>query len=585
MKKILLLSILTLLCGTFSAHAALPEAGHVTYVRGDTWVVKEGQRLKLDYGSKVYTGDLVVTDEKARLKLIMADDSTVYIGRNSRIRIKDYSMKDDSLSNGVFNLLWGKVRFIVNKLNANNDFKIRTSTAVLGVRGTDFAVSKKPPTNAADINNRAGKVMFTRGAAWIIRDRERFIVSRGMIILPGDVVVTRESGRVKLAMVDQSTLYVGRQSRLNIEDYSLRNKGIRASLNMLWGKVKFVVAKLKTNDSSYNIRIKTAVIGVRGTTPVVDDKNIPDNLPSEPDIDAPEHNNIDKEITLGLLEGTVKISSTDGTQQRMQGGHIATFPPSGGFHIGKMNKQTVGDVDFAPDAFSGADHESSTDDFEPSEGDDSTTNLHTLEGSVEGTNLSSGETVMVNANQGANFKADGTTQHFSGAEIRDIDPSIRNISDNTQQAAEPEESTKDNNDAPEGKIAANPLPRNEMVAPKSMNSAPDLTAPSMDTARPDVPQTGGTRFEPPIAGGVAPAIPGLDALLNLPTPPSAPTPPPPPAPTPPVVTPPPAPTPPPVVTPPPAPTPPPVVVSPPQVITPPPPINTPISVNPTFVVP
>jgi len=80
----------------------------------------------------------------------MRDDSKLHIGRLSRISLSEYSFKDGSLVSAAFNMLWGKARFFVARLNKGSKFKVKTRTAVLGVRGTEFLVVVPIPDGITD---------------------------------------------------------------------------------------------------------------------------------------------------------------------------------------------------------------------------------------------------------------------------------------------------------------------------------------------------------------------------------------------------------------------------------------------------
>ena len=76
----------------------------------------------------------------------MRDGSRVFIGRNSRVSIDRYEIRNGSLLSGLFHMLWGKTRYLVAKLGLkDSSFIVKTSTASIGVRGTDFIVNYPLP--------------------------------------------------------------------------------------------------------------------------------------------------------------------------------------------------------------------------------------------------------------------------------------------------------------------------------------------------------------------------------------------------------------------------------------------------------
>ena len=54
-----------------------------------------------------------------------------------------------------------------------------------------------------------GKVTYIRGDAWLARGEQKLDISLNADIFSGDSVITEGSGRVRLAMADDSVIYVG----------------------------------------------------------------------------------------------------------------------------------------------------------------------------------------------------------------------------------------------------------------------------------------------------------------------------------------------------------------------------------------
>jgi hypothetical protein len=128
--------------------SAASKAGRVTFQSGEAWVLKAGKTTPLHKGDIVLPRDILVTGNRGRIKLKMVDNTVVYVGSKSRIKIKAYQMSSKYLSKGLFNMLWGKARFLVNKLRKKgSSFSVASHTAVLGVRGTEFSVEVPRPSN------------------------------------------------------------------------------------------------------------------------------------------------------------------------------------------------------------------------------------------------------------------------------------------------------------------------------------------------------------------------------------------------------------------------------------------------------
>ena len=125
---------------------AASGVGRVVYTSGPAWLERGSSREKMERGTIVLQNDSIITGLRGRAKVMMGDGSKIYIGTNSRISLRQYVIDNNKLKNATINMLWGKTRFFVNKLTSKkSSFRVRTSTAVLGVRGTEFIVSVPLP--------------------------------------------------------------------------------------------------------------------------------------------------------------------------------------------------------------------------------------------------------------------------------------------------------------------------------------------------------------------------------------------------------------------------------------------------------
>jgi FecR protein len=112
----------------------------------------------------------------------------------------------------------------------------------------------------------AGQVESVGGKVWDIRANQQIILASGDEVQAGDVVRTGRTGQVRLVMQDDSVVVLGPRSRLRIERYDMDQHSLLAgSFYLLWGKVRFLVSKLKRATASFSVSTQTANIGVRGT--------------------------------------------------------------------------------------------------------------------------------------------------------------------------------------------------------------------------------------------------------------------------------------------------------------------------------
>ncbi len=118
---------------------AATAVGSVVTVSGDAQVERAGKRVAITLHQAVFQSDTIITGAKGRVKLTMIDKSKVYIGSRTKILLSKYDVGDKGFIQASLDMAWGKARFFVNKLvSRKSSFEVRTSTAVLGVRGTGW---------------------------------------------------------------------------------------------------------------------------------------------------------------------------------------------------------------------------------------------------------------------------------------------------------------------------------------------------------------------------------------------------------------------------------------------------------------
>jgi hypothetical protein len=133
--------------------------GRLTQVEGKVDILRGGQLpaipVKLNDG--VQTGDVLRTKSLSKAQVTFIDNSTLTISPESRVGIEAY-MFDSSQNkrNAVVQLFQGLAHVAVSKIfkAAEPDFVVKTQTAIMGVRGTDFGVRIYP--NSSDVLNFEG---------------------------------------------------------------------------------------------------------------------------------------------------------------------------------------------------------------------------------------------------------------------------------------------------------------------------------------------------------------------------------------------------------------------------------------------
>lgn len=131
------------LAGTGAAVGRLASVtGEAVIVHGDDLRGYRGEA-----GCGLYPNDLVVTRERARADIELNDGSRIAMAAQTRLVIdKSVYEPAEERRESLFGMTLGKARFLVRKLAgaARSDFRVKTATAIAGVRGSDFVVEAAP---------------------------------------------------------------------------------------------------------------------------------------------------------------------------------------------------------------------------------------------------------------------------------------------------------------------------------------------------------------------------------------------------------------------------------------------------------
>jgi hypothetical protein len=128
----------------FATPAAAAEIGQIKVVKGQVSVERNGQVYPGSVGMRVETSDILKTGSDGSVGVTMKDDSLLSAGPNSILSLDRYDF-DPVTNNGRFDaqLKKGSLAVISGRIakQAPDAMTIRTPSAILGVRGTEFVVS------------------------------------------------------------------------------------------------------------------------------------------------------------------------------------------------------------------------------------------------------------------------------------------------------------------------------------------------------------------------------------------------------------------------------------------------------------
>jgi hypothetical protein len=134
-----------------SGSAMAADVGLVKVSKGDVRIQRGDARLAAAVGSAVQPSDVIVTGADGSAGITFSDNSLVSVGPNSVFAIDKYSF-DTTTHVGEFegNLKKGQLAAISGKMvkQSPESMKIRTPSAVMGVRGTEFVVQVDDPSSA-----------------------------------------------------------------------------------------------------------------------------------------------------------------------------------------------------------------------------------------------------------------------------------------------------------------------------------------------------------------------------------------------------------------------------------------------------
>ena len=134
-----LLCLLTLL-----AFSDAWAEGVLTHMSGAVSVRHlDGTAIAAQAGLKVQVGETVVTGNDGYVRVEMTDGGEMVLRPNSQMHIEVYSFEHDKpeKDNFVFSLLKGGMRAISGLISKRGDadaYKLKTPTATIGIRGTQF---------------------------------------------------------------------------------------------------------------------------------------------------------------------------------------------------------------------------------------------------------------------------------------------------------------------------------------------------------------------------------------------------------------------------------------------------------------
>lgn len=162
MKRPFMFKSMLMICAvllTYASVAGAAAVGRFTLVEGRVDLLKDGNlpAVPVKVDDAVGSGDVIRTKSLSRAQITFIDNSTLTISPESRIAIEEFTF--DAAQNkrsAVLKLFQGLALAVVNKIikTEEPDFVVKTHTAIVGVRGTEFGMRLSP--NSSTILNFMG---------------------------------------------------------------------------------------------------------------------------------------------------------------------------------------------------------------------------------------------------------------------------------------------------------------------------------------------------------------------------------------------------------------------------------------------
>ncbi|HXF77988.1 MAG TPA: FecR family protein [Usitatibacter sp.] len=128
---------------SLAAPAFAADVGLVKVSKGSVQIQRGAEKLPAPVGAAIQPNDVIVTGADGSAGVTFIDNSLVSVGPNSVFAIDKYSF-DTTTHQGEFqgNLRQGRLAAISGKMvkQSPESMKIRTPSAIMGVRGTEFVV-------------------------------------------------------------------------------------------------------------------------------------------------------------------------------------------------------------------------------------------------------------------------------------------------------------------------------------------------------------------------------------------------------------------------------------------------------------
>ncbi len=283
-KKLILVCFLifSLLMVHTIAWADKRTVGSVMFVKGVvTAGPKDGEVRILGKGMPLYETDILTTGAHSFIMIKMVDDSRITLRSDTVLALEKYSPVKGK-EKAVLRLFKGGLRAItgfIAKHNPRRGFLVKSTTAVLGIRGTEFdarlcegdcAAEEKSMERAsgAPQSQVIGRVARLKGQLVALgKDQSTRRLLKGGPLYVGDVLKTGPKDFAVLVFRDNTRVTLQADSSFLVEKYNYKSgKEDNSFFRLMRGGLRVFTGLIaKRNRKAFGVGTPTAVLGIRGT--------------------------------------------------------------------------------------------------------------------------------------------------------------------------------------------------------------------------------------------------------------------------------------------------------------------------------
>ncbi|MDF1874278.1 FecR domain-containing protein [Sulfurimonas sp. SAG-AH-194-I05] len=227
------------------------NVGKIILLKGKATILREKNIIQAKLGDTIFTNDKIDTYKKTKLKIILNDNTTLTFGQNTEYTLDAYNDKKNpklemTLLSGLLTTVSGRIGKI-----APHKFKLRTKTALIGIRGTHWRTF---------VGKRYENSVCFKGAITIKTAKKRFEIPSGYMLITKDGV----SQKFKMNMKFYNSLLKRAQAKQKLKVVSTQvsqTKDPRIETNT----IQVQNANLNTNVKINNVNVSSKASATIGT--------------------------------------------------------------------------------------------------------------------------------------------------------------------------------------------------------------------------------------------------------------------------------------------------------------------------------